>query len=571
MGVLQAALDCIVTIDEHSRILEFNPAAEKTFGYRATEVIGRPMAELLIPPAWRERHQAGMDRHLASGEMRMIGRRVEIVAMRSNGSEFPCELTITRLEDNGRPVFTAFLRDITDRRAAEEDIKRLNAGLEREVALRTTELRGGMFALERTRERLESAQAIAQMGDIELDLEDGGRTWSKEVFRLHGFAPAMEPPPLEQLFARIPLADQDAVRRFAEHAARGELLDPFDYRVMWPDGSTRWLRAIGGACYDKPGGGKRLAITVHDVTERKAFERELVATIEHERELGRLKAEFLHMITHEYRTPLAVAMSAAEILEHYFDRLPAEERVEQLQKIRRETRRLANLFDDVLLLGRADAGTVVVRLQPVELSEVFRRMADEVIASLGAVRIVHLEVQGLPPRVWLDERLLRHIFTNLVHNALKYSTLDRPVWTSVSSEDGTIVLRVRDEGIGIPVADQARLFQTFQRASNVGAISGSGIGLVVVKRCVELHGGAISLQSTVGQGTEFVVRLPLTATDPSPPPSSGEIHEPDPNPSRRGRTTHARQPRVDAQDGGLRSDRSPARSRRRGGSAPPPA
>jgi signal transduction histidine kinase len=100
------------------------------------------------------------------------------------------------------------------------------------------------------------------------------------------------------------------------------------------------------------------------------------------------------------------------------------------------------------------------------------------------------------------------MLTNLVHNALKYSTLDRPVWITAVGENGGVALSVRDEGIGIPARDQPRLFQAFQRASNVGTVTGSGIGLVVVKRCVDLHGGTIELRSAVGKGTEITVRLP---------------------------------------------------------------
>ena len=133
-GILNAALDCIVTVDGENRIIEFNPAAEKTFGYRAEDVIGRDMSELVIPPAYRAMHNAGMKRHLSTGETRVIGKRIEITAMRADKTEFPCELTIARLQIEGRPVFTAFLRDITDQKKAEEDVCRLNASLEQQVA-----------------------------------------------------------------------------------------------------------------------------------------------------------------------------------------------------------------------------------------------------------------------------------------------------------------------------------------------------------------------------------------------------------------------------------------------------
>jgi signal transduction histidine kinase len=213
---------------------------------------------------------------------------------------------------------------------------------------------------------------------------------------------------------------------------------------------------------------------------------------------------------------LSVVLSSAEILERYLERLSLEERSMHVREIRMHAKRLAELVDEVLFLGRMDAGTVELHLAPVDLRATCREVVESVVTALAVERTVHIAIERTPSRVLLDERLVRHILSNLVHNALKYSPPDRPVWFTVSAEGSDLVLRVRDEGIGIPEQDQARMFQSFQRASNVGAISGSGLGLVVVKRCVEMHGGAIDLRSVVGKGTEFTVRLPLAIPEVRP-------------------------------------------------------
>ena len=122
-AVLQSALDCIVTIDDRGRVLEFNSAAEEVFGYRAEEVVGREMVELIVPPGLRGEHRAGFARHLETGEARLLGRRIEITGMRADGSEFPVELTITRIDLPGPAVFTGFIRDITERKRAESDLR----------------------------------------------------------------------------------------------------------------------------------------------------------------------------------------------------------------------------------------------------------------------------------------------------------------------------------------------------------------------------------------------------------------------------------------------------------------
>jgi len=122
-AILDAALDCIVTIDHRGRVLEFNPAAERTFGRRAADAIGRELAELIVPPSLRERHRAGLARYVETGESRVLGHRLEITGMRGDGSEFPVELAITRINLPGPPRFTGYLRDISDRKRAEAELR----------------------------------------------------------------------------------------------------------------------------------------------------------------------------------------------------------------------------------------------------------------------------------------------------------------------------------------------------------------------------------------------------------------------------------------------------------------
>ncbi len=139
-GVLEVALDCIVTVDHAGRFIDFNPAAERTFGYRRAEVLGRDMSDLIVPPALRERHRQGMSRLFAGEAPRLLGQRIEIVAMRADGTEFPVELAITRVATDGPPIYTAHLRDITERKRAEAETAALKGKLEELLARRTADL-----------------------------------------------------------------------------------------------------------------------------------------------------------------------------------------------------------------------------------------------------------------------------------------------------------------------------------------------------------------------------------------------------------------------------------------------
>jgi PAS domain S-box-containing protein len=139
-AILDAALDCVVSIDHRGLITYFNPAAEETFGYRSEQAVGRELADVIIPPSLRDAHRAGFARHLETGEARILGERVETIGMRGDGSEFPIELTVTRIDASGAPLFTAYLRDITDRRAAEQELRATHSRLE-SIAAEQTALR----------------------------------------------------------------------------------------------------------------------------------------------------------------------------------------------------------------------------------------------------------------------------------------------------------------------------------------------------------------------------------------------------------------------------------------------
>ena len=239
-------------------------------------------------------------------------------------------------------------------------------------------------------------------------------------------------------------------------------------------------------------------------------ERELRDALAHERELHELKTNFVNLVSHEFRTPLGIILASAEMLEKYLDRLSPEERAEHLRDIAGSTRHMAAMMEEVLLLGRAEAGRMEFTPAPLGLAEFCAELADELRSSTNGVCPIELQTSGLDgTSARGDARLLRHIFTNLLSNAVKYSPPGSPVKFSVRRESERAVFEISDRGIGIPADDLPHLFTAFRRAKNVGTINGSGLGLVIVKRCVELHGGEISIESSAATGTVARVRLPL--------------------------------------------------------------
>lgn len=252
-------------------------------------------------------------------------------------------------------------------------------------------------------------------------------------------------------------------------------------------------------------------------TEALALGREQELLIE--REVGRLKSSFVSMVSHEFRTPLGITMSAVELLRNYRDRLRPVKQDELLGDIHDSTRQMSDLMEQVLLLGRVEAGKLGCKPAPLDLLALAEKLADETVSATRLKCPVQVRAEGELAGARADESLVRHILGNLVANAVKYSSAGIPVELVLRRDGEAVEFRVRDRGIGIPEADLPQLFQAFARASNVGDIPGSGLGLVIVKRCVDLHSGAITVKSRPGEGTEFAVRLPVFGTLAWPAPA----------------------------------------------------
>ena len=255
---------------------------------------------------------------------------------------------------------------------------------------------------------------------------------------------------------------------------------------------------------------------VNEVAERqmadaelRRVESELRTALQKERELNELKGNFVNLVSHEFRTPLSIILSSSEILGAYLDTLSPAERAEHLRDIQDCCRYMAGMMEEVLVLGRVEAGKTHFRPTALDVSSFCRRLVEDVRAATNGQCPIEFGEDGVDEPARGDESLLRHIFQNLLTNAVKYSRANQKVTFFAHREGGEALLTVRDRGIGIPAEDLKRIFTAFHRGLNVGQLPGSGLGLVIVKRCVDLHGGQIHIDSIEGQGTTVVVRLPL--------------------------------------------------------------
>jgi PAS domain S-box-containing protein len=246
-----------------------------------------------------------------------------------------------------------------------------------------------------------------------------------------------------------------------------------------------------------------------NVTERHCAEQEIQKALLKERELNQLKTDFVDISSHEFRTPLTVILGSAQFLCKRYHQLSEEQRFEYCHRILEAGNQMKELLEDLLLISRADSGQIHLDLQSLNLEPFCQEIIAKIQASSDQEYHFKLTISPLQNPLLLDKKILHHILTNLLLNAVKYSPTQSWINLAIDCQDHQLIFTVADSGIGIPPEDQSRIFDSFHRGSNVGEIPGTGLGLKIVKKYVELLQGNISFQSQLGVGTTFVVTFPL--------------------------------------------------------------
>jgi PAS domain S-box-containing protein len=304
----------------------------------------------------------------------------------------------------------------------------------------------------------------------------------------------------------IHLDDRERVLSNHLRRMRGEQVENYyHFRVAHAQAETRWLE-ISAVVFEWQGEPATLNFLT-DVTLKRQAEQDMQNALLRERELSELKSRFIAVASHEFRTPLAAILSSVELLDTYGESFPPSERHELLGQVKTAVARMNGMVEQVLLTSRLEMGGFTFKAAPLAVAELLVQVVVEMEHSDAQAKRIAVQCEGLDALRLADALLLRHVVTNLVSNALKYSHPDTTVYLSAEARGELLQIKVTDQGIGITPEDLPRLFETFHRGTNVGNIAGTGIGLNIVRQCVDLHRGKIDVVSTEGQGTTFTVQL----------------------------------------------------------------
>jgi len=469
--IIETAQDAFVATDPDGLITAWNAQAEATFGWPRSEAVGRRLSDTIIPPQARDTHEGRLKQVLAAGGVAVFDRRFETTALHRDGHEFPVEFSVSPVRAGDAFSFNIFVHDISERKQTELALREREARIS---AIMDSTSDGILFV--GLNGRIQTANRRAGV----LLAQPLGSTAKGDLRDLLASV-GVELAECETVLDTI-----KALREGRSVSGEGDLELSVTKRVLHWEMQPTW------------GAGGTIAgytLTLHDMTE--------------EREVSRMKSDFVSFVTHQLRTPLS---GIKWMLELAAETEAAEDLRQYIDDARAANQRLIHLVNDLLDVSRLESGRLTLTSQELDLTE----LTKSVLAELAP--IIHEKGHRLtvapaetPPPVQADPQLMRQVVMNLLSNAIKYTPGPGDIILRVGQENGGVTWAVQDSGIGIPQASMSKLFEKFYRADNVAILEteGTGLGLYLVRLIVERHGGRIWCESEEGKGSTFHFMLPF--------------------------------------------------------------
>jgi PAS domain S-box-containing protein len=497
-AIMDSSQDAIIGLDDLGRITDWNLRAELIFGRPQSEVLGQSFDNMLIPERFRSTYRETKAQFLATGNGERMNQRIATTALRSNGTEFPVEVSISPLKTGRHYDFIAFITDITERKLAEDRM-----ALFRRVFDTSSQC---VVITDGNGDALYQNQAHA----LELGYSD------KEIAG-QPFRQAL-PPDCAEKYARTIMQAVQAGNDWA-----GQL--PFQRK----DGSQFTSTSNIGQIRDTHGRIQYIFNIFSDFSQELARRQELALAKETAERANQAKSDFLSSMSHELRTPMNAILGFAQMLEYDSD-LNADQQ-DNVAEILKGGRHLLTLINEVLDLAQIESGHVNLSLEPVDLDHLVED-CRQMVQPLADARQIRLHLHIAPhTTVRADRVRCKQALLNLLSNAVKYNRTGGDIRVTVQNAAPAMLrISVTDTGAGIAPAQLAELFQPFNRlGAEFGSIEGTGIGLTITRRLVDLMGGEVGVDSQLGVGTTFWIDLPqdtcetdvdLASLYPSLPPDT---------------------------------------------------
>lgn len=475
--LFDAAFNAMVSTDQEGRVQLWNPAAERMFGLRAEEAVGRSLSSLIVPPGRRDFIRQELERLGDQAQGTMVGQRSQVEAARSGGEVFPIYLSFSALKTDSGWFTSILISDISKEKQAE-------------IALKRSE--------ERFRFVATNIPDILFFQDLEL----------RYVWIFNPAAPLEDSQVVGKTDADLLPAEE--AERLTE-IKRGVLATGTGTRVelqLSPGGIARWYEAVYEPSRDAAGRIVGVVSYSRDITERKRAEEERERLLAESLELDRLKDQFLLVAAHELKTPLTIMRANAQALLRGADEVPPE-RHRMVDAVVRGCDRMNAIVQDLLDISRLQSGQLELRMERVALHEYVEQVIDR-MSYLTPGRTVRI-VSADPATVYADPEHLEQVLANLLDNAVRYSPGGGDVEVAVAAVDGQAVVSVRDRGVGIPIDRQNGVFQRFFRAHTQTPhdYGGMGVGLHISREIIARHGGRMWFESVENEGSAFYFSLPL--------------------------------------------------------------
>ncbi|MFB2968179.1 ATP-binding protein [Aerosakkonema sp. BLCC-F183] len=485
------APDGYLVTDSQGVIQEANRAAATLLNVSQEFLAGKPLV-IFVAEQQRRLFHAKLTRRM---RLSNSVQEWDVLLVPCDREPINASARVTLMRDReGKPVALGWLlRDISDRKQAELALRKRKR-LIQQIANTTPNLIY-IFDLKQKRNIYINRQAYPCFGYTPSQIQAMGSTFFTEIFH---------PDCLPKL--------AEIKNRFAT-VKDGEVLE-HEFFIKNIYGEWRWFHSWDIIfTRNADGTPEQILGTAIDITDRKQAE-EISLDLERDKEISQLQNRFFTMASHDFRSPLSAILASAQLLENANEELTKEKRLRNIQRIQASAKTMTQLLDDILTINRADTGKLEFDPKLIDLKNICRALVKKAEIAAASNYRINFRSEGKCKIAYMDDKLLQKILENLLANAIKYSPQGGNIDFTIVCEPaegsvaGMATFRISDRGIGIPPKDRKYLFEAFHRGKNVGTIPGSGLGLTVVKKCLELHGGSIAVESEEGIGTTFTVTIP---------------------------------------------------------------